>query len=202
MKRYAKIAVLLAPLLASVAYSQHKVPHTILARLPKGFAVFTALSGDFNADKRLDYVVVLRELNERGYAKRGKPAPRRPLLVFMQATDGKFELVARNERIVFAADEGGQCDPFDEAGPGLAVKGRFFTVQNGVACGQHWTDYYTFKYSAEDRNFLFHSEVFESWIPNPSNDPDAEAMIRGASRVVKGSPDKPVLLGDYKPPRP
>ncbi|CAG9202720.1 hypothetical protein BVI434_180056 [Burkholderia vietnamiensis] len=39
--------------------------------------------------------------------------------------------------MVLRANDGGQCDPFEDGYDGLAVKGRYFTVQNGVACGAH-----------------------------------------------------------------
>nr|WP_235210707.1 hypothetical protein [Caballeronia sordidicola] len=38
-------------------------------------------------------------------------------------------------------------------------------MQNGVACGAHWTDFITFRYDAERRAWLFDSEIFTSSDP-------------------------------------
>ncbi|MET5020136.1 hypothetical protein AAHH78_34300, partial [Burkholderia pseudomallei] len=60
------------------------------------------------------------------------PSPR-PLVIVEQQADGTFRRAARNDEVVLRANEGGQCDPFDPLDAdenGLAVKGRFFTVQN------------------------------------------------------------------------
>ena len=110
-------------------------------------------------------------------------APARPLLIF-EWRDKGFVLVGRNDAVVLKADEGGQCDPFLDGGGTIAVKGRFFTVENGVACGQHWTDFVTFR--LDDRvGFVFDNERSESWSMNASNDPDAEALVRDGPPTVR-----------------
>lgn len=172
------------------------LPPSVIAQLPAGFSVLTFAAADFDSNRRADFVVVARRNEEQSVIAHGESAPRRPLFVYLQNASGRFDLIGRNDSVVKAADEGGQCDPF-EPEQGLAVKGRFFTVQNAVACGEHWTDYITFKYSPETRRFVFHRRIFESWIMNPSTDPDAEALVPGARKVVDASDAAPVSLDDY-----
>jgi len=173
------------------------LPANIAKQLPVGYTVLTFKSGDFNNDKRTDYIVVVHKETEQKMVERKQPAPRRPLLAFIQNSNGAFNLVARNDHVVFAVDEGGQCDPFLDGEEGLAVKGAFFTVQNSVACGHHWTDYITFKYSREFNNFIFHKRIFENWVLNPSDDPDADALVLENRSVTTGK-QKHILLQNYR----
>lgn len=201
MKTYIR-AVLIAGLtaIAIPSYSQKSdLPQDITRQIPAGYAVMTSKSSDFNGDGKVDYVVVVRNKNEAKLLAHGSPAPKRPLLVFIQGVAGKFSLESRNDEVVFAADAGGQCDPFMDGAEGLAAKGSFFTVQNVVACGEHWTDFITFRYSTELGQFVFHKRIFESMVPNPSNKPDAEALIPGSRTVTNGSKLKPIFLSSYTP---
>lgn len=175
------------------------LPPSITPLLPKGFVVFTFLAGDLNNDKKPDYLVVAHKPDEEEIAKQTETAPRRPLLVFIQNADGSYGLTARNDAVVYAINEGGQCDPFMDGEDGLAMKGAYFTVQNGVACGQHWTDFITFKYSPTLNNWVFHKRIFENWIMNPSTKADAEALILDSHKVISGKRDQPVLFQNYQP---
>lgn len=191
-----KIYFLIATLWITSTLWAETLPANIVKQIPNGYTVWVFASSDFNNDKMADYVVVAHMKNEE---KMMENAPRRPLLVFLQNKDGTFTLTARNDFVVMAEDEGGQCDPFEDGMDGLAVKGAYFTVQNSVACGEHWTDFLTFKYSAEQQNFVFHKRIFESWIMNNSTAPDADALVLGPRKVVSANKKKPVLLQNYKP---
>lgn len=195
-------AALLATL-AVLAVSSHaqtaELPTDIERQLPTGYEVMTFQPSDFNKDGKVDYVVVVSDINEKHAVAQGDTAPRRPLLVFIQGDKGRFPLTARNDDVVFAADEGGQCDPFLDGGEGLAVKGVFFTVQNSVACGSHWSDYITFRYSTKHRNFIFHKRIFESLDFNHSSTPSADALVPGKRSVTNANKKKPIMLSAYKP---
>ncbi len=67
-------------------------------------------------------------------------APVRPLMIF-ELKNGRNQLVGRNDQVVLRADEGGRCDPLLDGDGVIAVRGPYFSVQNGVACGEHWMDY-------------------------------------------------------------
>lgn len=47
----------------------------------------------------------------------------------------------------------------------LLIRHRYFTVQNAVACGQHWSYYITFHYDARRNNWLFHRLGGTMWNP-------------------------------------
>ena len=199
MNKYINACFLVATLNFAIETHAGTLPENIAQQLPKGYTELVAKSADLNNDKRNDYIVVAHKETEKNSSVPGERAPRRPLLVFIQNADGTFTLAARNDRIVYAADEGGQCDPFPGDDDGLAVNGAFFTVQNSVACGQHWTDYLTFRYSPEIRNFVFHKRIFESWRMNTSKQPNAEALVLGKRTVSSGDKNRPILLRDYRP---
>lgn len=196
---FRRLMVLLGLLTSATLSLAATLPPSISPLLPKGFVVFTFLVGDLNNDKKPDYLVVAHKADEEQIAKQTETAPRRPLLVFIQNADGSYRLAARNDAVVYAINEGGQCDPFMDGEDGLAIKGGYFTVQNGVACGQHWTDFITFKYSPTLNNWVFHKRIFENWVMNPSTKADAEALILDSHKVIAGKRDQPVLLQNYRP---
>jgi len=153
------------------------LPTNILKQLPPGYEVLSQQSGKLNDDDLTDYLVVLHQKNEEQITRKTTHAPLRPLLIFIQTREGNFKLVRRNDSVVFRIDEGEQCDPFEDGMEGLAVKNGFFTIQHNVACGQHWIDFITFRYDPTLQDWVFHKRVSESWVLNPSDKPDAEALI-------------------------
>jgi hypothetical protein len=180
-------------LLALAIFPLHATdfPSSITSQIPKGYEVMTYVSGELSDDGRLDYLVVIHHADD------GIDHPSsRPLLIFTQNADKTFTLAARNDDVVMRY-EGGQCDPFDDSGEGLAIKNRYFTVQNGVACGEHWTDYITFHYDAKKRDWLFHKEIFESWVMN--DDPNGDALKPGTHTVTQADPLHPVSFTAWRP---
>lgn len=176
----------IAFLVASGNVHAEGLPKSILNKIPRGYAVLTHSSGMLNDDSLKDYLVVIHkpketDINSPSYAAE------RPLLLFIQKTNGDFDLAKRNDDVVFRLDEGGQCDPFLDGNNGLAIKGQYFTVENGVACGQHWTDYITFKYEPALKNWVFYKRIFEESF-DPGN-PDGKE-----ERVVVKAPRKHKIL--------
>jgi hypothetical protein len=189
-----------ALVLMSLIYSTvcaEQLPDGVIGYFPNDHVSMVFKSGDFNGDGKLDFVVVVRAKNEGEIVRREGTAPRRPLLVFLQNYHHEFILVGRNDAIVYAADEGGQCDPFLDSEEGLAIKGAFFTVQNAVACGQHWTDYVTFRYAEKYRGFVFHKRIHESWKMNSSGMRDADALVLEKRNVEATEGRKPASFSDY-----
>jgi hypothetical protein len=129
---------------------------------------------------------------------RDDPAPR-PLIVF-EETDGVERPVARNDHIVMRADDGGQCDPFDpEDGGGgrIAVRGRYFTVENAESCGSHWTRFVTFRFD-DHLGFVFDSDRFQGWTDNPDTRDDAQALVLSDDRIRRGNTRSPIRLSNYR----
>ncbi len=204
IRRFAGRAALpTAALLTAIAPSAQaaELPREIARQIPSGYDVLTSASADFAGRSRTFYIVAL---NRHGEGDEPSPAQARPLLLFERQANGDFRQAGRNDSVVMRADEGGQCDPFepDETGGGIAVKGRYFTVENGVACGQHWTDYITFRFDDALGRYVFDNERLQSWSFNKSNKPDAEAMVPdGPPEVRRGDRKKPVPFEDWRPVR-
>ena len=194
-----KITVLLAALFVTSSVYAESLPKDISLQLPKGYEVMTFLGGELNDDKLTDYLVVAHIKNEEAIYQKTQDVHLRPLFIFIQNKNESYSLTKRNDNVVFTIDSGGQCDPFMDGEDGLALKNHFFTVQNSVACGQHWQDFITFKYDSKLKDWVFHKRVVESWHLNGSDDPNAEALIEDKPQVTKANPKKPILFNQYKP---
>ncbi|WP_240655486.1 hypothetical protein [Paraburkholderia phosphatilytica] len=138
-----------------------ELPKAIASQIPAGYQVMLWKAGLLDRSGADGYLVVAHRPDD----SKETPSPR-PLMIFVRNPDGTFRLAARNDHVVMRADAGGQCDPFAdgvEDGQGLTVKDRYFTVENGEACGDHWTDYITFHYDDLHRDWLFHKEIVQSF---------------------------------------
>lgn len=93
-----------------------------------------------------------------------------------------------------------QCDPFE--GRTIAVKGAYFTVENGIACGSHWTDYVTFRFDARSNGFVFDNWRVETWSMNRNNNPNAEALISDGQKIVRANGRKVPFDKWERPPGP
>ena len=184
--------------LAATSAQAEALPKNILAQLPKGYEVMTSLAGELNHDKLTDYLVVAHKLNEEAtYRKTGEGSPR-PLYIFTQNSNQTFTLAKTNSAVVFAINQGGQCDPFEDGMEGLVIKNHYFTVQNSVACGQHWNDFATFKYDKKLKNWVFHKRTAQSFNLADTDNGDDE-FVENKLHVTKANPKKPILLDQYKP---
>ena len=192
-----KINIALLLLVSSHAFGKN-LPESLLKQLPlKDKSIITSASSDFDDNGLIDYVIALRDKNESTLESHNP----RTLLVFMQIKNGSYQLIAKNDEVVFAADDGGiGGDPFDYSdGHGITAKGRYFTVENAVAGGIHWTDFITFKYNSSLKNFQFHLRVLEDSQLNSSTDQNADALVVTSHKEIKGNANKPLLLSEYKP---
>ena len=180
----------LSALLFITVTSSHAadLPVDITRQLPVGFEPMVFKKGPTIDGERRTWLVVAHRHGDTA----DTPSPR-PFLIFEEYAKGAYKVAVRNDTVVLRANEGGQCDPFDDGDNGIAVKGSYFTVQNGVACGAHWTDFITFHYEAWRHAWLFHSEIFNSF--NPLGDtPDKTSMTRA-------NPAKPITFEAWRPAR-
>lgn len=186
------IALLIAAMAPATAMAQ--------VTLPAGHHVIAERRMTTGTPSRTFRIVALARNGETRETLGDAPAQPRPLIVIEEKA-GTSRIVARNDHVVMKADEAAQCDPFDteDGGGAIATKGRYFTVENGVACGQHWTINITFRF--DDRlGFVFDNTHTETWMLNPDQKPGAEALVRDTPlRIVKANPRKPVLLKDWQP---
>ncbi len=186
-------------LLAGVARADD-LPGAISQQLPPGYVVLDAVHGRLAGGASDDYVVALGRLGDDPSGPIGDDtaATARPLLLFRAGPQGTYFLTGRNDVVVMRHDQGGQCDPFDPE-QGLVMKGAYVTVQNGVACGNHWSDYITFRYDRRRRALLFDSDIYRSWKFNLSAAPDAEALVPDEPPVVRrADPHHPVTFSAWR----
>ena len=187
-------------LLPGCARAQTGLPPQITRQLPPAYQVIGTAHMNLSEREGDYYVVALGKRDEERFVNTPAGAPARALLLFARRPDGSYAQAGRNDRVVLRRDEGGQCDPFLDSGGVIAVKGRYFTVENGVACGQHWTDYVTFRFDHAAGRFVFDNERTQSWSMNPSTAPDAEALVQdGPQQVRRGNPHAPVSFDDWRP---
>ncbi|WP_244137286.1 hypothetical protein [Burkholderia pyrrocinia] len=180
----------LVPLLAALSFNAWAgdLPKSIATQLPPGYQPLLAQAGPDLDNGLHSFLVVVH----RSTDTREQPSPR-PLLIYEELPDHAFRLAARNDQVVLRANEGGQCDPFDpeDAGDnGLSVKGRYFTVQNFVACGQHWSDYVTFRYDPRTHGWVFSNRIVTESFPLDDK-PDHVTVTRADSH-------RPITFGQWK----
>lgn len=157
----------------------------VTQQLPPGYNVLAVARFAAGKPARNFEIIALGRKDEEAHGK-SREAPPRPLFIFERKGD-RFSIVGRNDHVVLKADDG-VCDPFLDSDPTIATKGRYFTIQNGVASGQHWTDYVTFRLD-DQAGFVFYNERIESRTLNPSSDPAGEALVRdGPPRIHRGRP--------------
>ncbi|WP_176040385.1 hypothetical protein [Burkholderia stabilis] len=185
--RALRLFPLLLPLLAAwpAGARADDLPKSIAAQLPAGYEPFIAKAGPDLDNGRHSFLVVVH----RAADTREQPSPR-PLLIYEEQADHAFRLAARNDQVVLRANEGGQCDPFDPedaADNGLSVKGRYFTVQNFVACGQHWTDYVTFRYDPRTHGWVFSNRIVTESFPLDDKPDEVTVTRADAHRPVSFS---------------
>lgn len=182
----------------AAAWEPVALPNAVKAKLPAGYIVRVAsCSRTLDPPQPICIVVVARpdEGGQPGAAVRKAPA--RPLLVY-RLSGGVAKLIDRNDRIVLRRDEGGQCDPVEDAGH-IAIKGRYFTLESGVACGQHWTDFTTFRFDPALRSFVWQNRIFESLRLNSDAGPNAQALVSDGRKVTRADPRHPIRLEAYRP---
>lgn len=192
---------LVLTILAMAAHPAHaaELPEVVTRQLPMGSDVIASESGRLDGGTRPDFIVALGRPDEAEIARATGSAPARPLLIFRPDARGGYRLAGRNDRVVFRLDEGGQCGPFMDGYEGIVVSGDRFTVQNGVACGQHWTDFITFRFDATWHEFVFQRRDGQSWKLNASTDPGAEVLVPDGAFTARADRRRPVAFGDYRP---
>lgn len=166
-----------------------EIPADVQKQIPSQWEIISRATVSVSPTRSF-YLVAMADKAEDRF--RSKPYFRRSLWIFERRPMDQYRFVARNDDVILrpfdAGVAGNGCDPFE--GRAIAVKGVYFTVENGVACGAHWTDYVTFRFDARANGFVFDNWRVETWSMNLSNDPNANALVSDGQRVVraKGSP--------------
>ena len=118
-----------------------------------GSRILESQKGDLNNDGRPDALLVL-DPPAPADAKLGE-GPSRDVVLLIRDASGQLQKVASNAHIVPCEECGGTSgDPFgySKVAPGS------FTIVNGGGGREHWSDEYTFTYSADKKDW-FASQV-------------------------------------------
>lgn len=194
------IKLLLVIYFGSIIYAQADLPNDIYKQIPKNYSVLSMEEGYLDDDDNLDYLIALKHDSEDLLLENNYEAeiPNRPLLIFIHKQKGHFILAKRNDYIIMKIYDA-KCDPFNQDSGGFSIKNHYFTIEHSNSCGNYWTDNITFRYSKKINDWIFHKRIFEEYILNSSDDPDVDALILRASKVVKGKASTPILFEDYRP---
>ena len=182
--------------------SAGNLTHEILRQLPSGYSVLSSTTSTIGGRQFLLLALHSRnELPSERYITSEDGAPDRPLLIFERDQNGRYVLVGRNDKVVAAADAAGAagngCDPFEDKD--ITVQGSYFTIENRVSCGAHWTDYITFRFEPHVGAFVFDNERFTSWKLNSSNAPNAEQLVPDVQRVLRARKGRFVTFSKWLP---
>lgn len=160
------------------------VPADLLRQIPQGYRLLSFASATITRPRQVYFVALASRKKVTAHLSETR-APARPLLIFECRTPSRCALIARNDNVILRADEGGinGCDPFLDFGRKIVVKGLYFTVEQGVACGAHWTDYVTFRFDRHSNSYMFDNWRTQTWHLN--NDSDAEALVSDGQKVLR-----------------
>jgi len=134
---------------ASCAVSAAGVVDELKAFATDGSHILESQKGDLNNDGRPDALLVL-DPPAPANAKLGE-GPSRDVVLLIRDASGQLQKVASNSHIVPCEECGGTSgDPFgySKVAPGS------FTIVNGGGGREHWSDEYTFTYSADKKDWF------------------------------------------------
>ena len=167
--------------LSSIAMAA-SVPADIMRQLPPSDEVISTATLSVGRTRTF-YLVAMASKDESKLPS--KPWLNRSLWIFERQPANRFKFAARNDDVILRPFHGGiyGCDPFEART--ITVKGAYFTVENGIACSAHWTDFVTFRFDGKSNGFVFDNWRTESWSMNRNNDPHAEALVSDGQKVVR-----------------
>ena len=150
------------------------LPAALKAFIPEGYDAINTSSGDANLDGLMDRILVLRKKTEATTSDYPEKPEKRPFLLLLGMPDHSYKLAARNDNAVDCIDCGGLFgDPFT----GTTIKNGYFSIELGIAGGQHWEKVITFKYDKVKGDWYLYKDHYISYKNNDSPDTDAEALI-------------------------
>ncbi len=157
------------------------ISETLKTFIPTGYSVINISIGDANLDGITDNIIVLRKNTEETTSNYAENKPdNRPLLLLLGKPDNSYQLAFRNDNAVYCIDCGGVFgDPFT----GTAIKNGYFSIEHGIAGGQHWEQVITFKYDKSKSNWYLYKDHFVSYKMNDSNDENAEALVKDVDKM-------------------
>lgn len=142
-------AVLLFPSFVIAQDEVVKIPDEVQRFVDSGKIPIALETGDLNADKRKDFILVVSEIVPAdGPYEEG--AGERSVLLLVRDSNGQLTMAGRNDLAAMCRNCGGVYgDPF----AGISIRGTRFTVSNYGGSNSRWSYDYTFDYSRRDRTW-------------------------------------------------
>lgn len=151
------------------------LPQHLMQFVPAGYTVLDTASGNLNLDAHTDMILVLKRNGEDTVSDMTYDAPvKRPLLILAGEGNNTYKLAARNDNAVLCYACSGM---FGDAFTGITVKNGYFSIEHGIAGGQHWESVTTFKYNKEKADWYLYKEGYVSYRMNNDTSADAEALV-------------------------
>ena len=147
----------------------------VKSHIPDGYEIRDTCSGDLNQDGVIDYLVLLRKLDEESIAKSTDSTIKRRLLI-LTGTGESYQLAGQSDNAVYCISCGGVMgDPYQS----MVIKNGYFSIEHYGGSSWRWTRTVTFKYSKEDSSWYLHKDGGESY---HTSDPD---KVKTKIRTVK-----------------
>jgi hypothetical protein len=136
------------------------LPKELANFVPPKYSVLAAVAGDLNQDKRIDYLLVLKQDGEDTLSINNESPTRRPLLIILANENRGYQLARRNDNVVYCYECGGVMgDPFT----GIVIKDGFFSIEHYGGSAWRWTRIVTFKFSKKENDWFLHQDGSESF---------------------------------------
>lgn len=151
MNNFSRTVILLflcaAPIIVSGQESALKILPEVREFIEIDATPIALETADLNGDGRTDFLVVTERAKIAGEKSQDDE---RSLLILIRRANGKLNIAARNELVVYCRSCGGVMgDPF----AGVEVKRNGFTVNNYGGSNLRWSESYQFNYSRRDKTW-------------------------------------------------
>jgi hypothetical protein len=124
----------------------------------EGYSILDTIFGDLNKDAKEDCALILKSKEEE--KEKSFEEINRPLLLLLGTKEGKFELAARNDRVVYCKQCGGVFgDPYT----GVTIKNGYFSVEHYGGSNWRWTRVITFKYDEKKKKWFLSRDGGDSF---------------------------------------
>ena len=156
-------------------------PEVLKFFIPSGYSAISVSAGDANLDGVTDRILVLRKNTEETTSNYAENKPdKRSFLLLLGQPDSTYQLAVKNDNAVYCIDCGGVFgDPFT----GTTIKNGYFSIEHGIAGGQHWEQVTTFKFDKAKGNWFLYKDHFVSYKFNDSDDENADALVKETDKL-------------------
>lgn len=154
------------------------LPKVLKSFLPRGYSAINVSSGDANLDGYSDRILVARKITEEFTSNYAENKPdKRILLLLLGQSDGSYKLALKNENAVYCIDCGGWLlgDPFICT----KIKSGYFSIEHGIAGGQHWQQTTTFKFDKEKGIWFLYKDHFINYKLSEN----ADSLVKETDRL-------------------